>query len=680
MRGGVWKNSEDEILKAAVMKYGINNWARVASLMVRKSSRQCKARWYEWLDPRVKKTEWTREEEQKLLHLAKIFPTQWRTIAPLIGRTASQCIEHYEKLLDRAGGRDPDDPNDPRKLRPGEIDPAPETKPSRADAVDMDDDEKEMLAEARARLANTRGKKAKRKAREKQLEESRRLALLQKRRELKAAGINIGTARKKGGAIDYSMDIPFEQPPPPGFHEVGLEETPEFSVSAKNRSLQAVEEKRRLEEIKRLRKDDARKLKRLQEENLPEAMRKVDEMTYSLQHRKRQKLDLPTPELTQHDLESILEYGKRHASYLSDSTGEIFSHLTPQGAPQMTPLALSRQLKNGQLSCLPGLHTPSMSTPLATPLEHMAADSGAAVAAVTSALKCMPEPVNEVEVSLPDTVDTRPSTLNEELEPQALRTMDIEDVKEMAALGEVVEQTSESVRLGLPRPLFPDAIALTWQPSDSCRAASSLIDDETLRLVVQDVHKHPLLPGLPVPQKHTTPPIVLAEDELVRAKETLAEEIETLLSALGSTPDPLTEVEHQQLLDRFCVYNNQVLENPADFSILEALKAQCNDLHLNLRKSRKKCTRLLRKLDPLVRVQVTSQASCVAEINTLHTRLLEARAQLAGCSELEEREKESASCRLSRAQNALRKAQTHNQALQSTYKAVMEELMAIQTA
>lgn len=46
-----------------------------------------------------------------------------------------------------------------------------------------------MLAEARARLANTQGKKAKRKAREKQMEEARRLASLQKRRELRAAGV-----------------------------------------------------------------------------------------------------------------------------------------------------------------------------------------------------------------------------------------------------------------------------------------------------------------------------------------------------------------------------------------------------------------------------------------------------------------------------------------------------------
>ena len=83
MKGGYWKNSEDEILKAAVIKYGFNQWSRISSLIARKSAKQCKARWYEWLDPSIKKTEWTREEEEKLLHLAKIFPSQWRTIAQL---------------------------------------------------------------------------------------------------------------------------------------------------------------------------------------------------------------------------------------------------------------------------------------------------------------------------------------------------------------------------------------------------------------------------------------------------------------------------------------------------------------------------------------------------------------------------------------------------------------------
>lgn len=87
MKGGYWKNSEDEILKAAIIKYGFNQWSRISSLIPRKAAKQCKARWYEWLDPSIKKTEWTRDEEEKLLHLAKIFPSQWRTIAPIVGRT-----------------------------------------------------------------------------------------------------------------------------------------------------------------------------------------------------------------------------------------------------------------------------------------------------------------------------------------------------------------------------------------------------------------------------------------------------------------------------------------------------------------------------------------------------------------------------------------------------------------
>ena len=37
-------------------RYGLNQWARISSLLVRKSAKQCKARWYEWLDPAIKKT------------------------------------------------------------------------------------------------------------------------------------------------------------------------------------------------------------------------------------------------------------------------------------------------------------------------------------------------------------------------------------------------------------------------------------------------------------------------------------------------------------------------------------------------------------------------------------------------------------------------------------------------
>lgn len=81
------------------------------------------------------------------------MPTQWRTIAPIVGRTATQCLERYQKLLDEAEAKEneelglagPGDEAGPssdeiRKLRPGEIDPDPETKPARPDPIDMDED------------------------------------------------------------------------------------------------------------------------------------------------------------------------------------------------------------------------------------------------------------------------------------------------------------------------------------------------------------------------------------------------------------------------------------------------------------------------------------------------------------------------------------------------------------
>lgn len=317
IKGGVWKNTEDEIVKAAVMKYGKNQWSRVASLLNRKSAKQCKARWYEWLDPSIKKTEWSREEEEKLLHLAKLMPNQWRTIAPIVGRTASQCIEHYERLLDQAQeamGEVVLDAEDPRRLRTGEIDPAPETKPARPDPIDMDDDEKEMLSEARARLANTKGKKAKRKLRELQLEESRRLVMLQKRRELKAAGIDRRLTSRKHGEIDYASEIPFQKVPPAGFHDVSEENlaAKKLRLDPQQRVLELskLEGRHQQEEEERLRLLDRKKLKLAMATNADAILEKIAKENDPLAIRKRSVLDLPAPQVSESELEDIVKIGQ----------------------------------------------------------------------------------------------------------------------------------------------------------------------------------------------------------------------------------------------------------------------------------------------------------------------------------------------------------------------------------
>ena len=303
VKGGVWTNIEDEILKASVSKYGLNQWARVSSLLARKTPKQCKARWSEWLDPGIRKIEWSKEEDEKLLHLAKLMPTQWRTIAPLVGRTATQCLERYQKLLDEAeqreagelglGGPDGGEtkaPNadDVRRLRPGEVDPDPESKPARP------------------------GKKAKRKARERQLEESRRLAVLQKRRELKNAGINIKVVNRKKGQMDYNADIPFEKKAAAGFYETGDEAIRnEREREAFDPRKQQLANKRKGEQ-----EEDPDRKRRKNEKEAPSAsyqaalkagqMQKIREAEQSS---KRRALTLPSPQVGEGELEDIVKMG-----------------------------------------------------------------------------------------------------------------------------------------------------------------------------------------------------------------------------------------------------------------------------------------------------------------------------------------------------------------------------------
>ncbi|PTB45643.1 Pre-mRNA-splicing factor cef1 [Trichoderma asperellum] len=328
VKGGVWTNIEDEILKASVSKYGLNQWARVSSLLARKTPKQCKARWNEWLDPSIKKIEWSKEEDEKLLHLAKIMPTQWRTIAPIVGRTANQCLERYQKLLDEAEARESSglgltgpeggetqapSADDVRRLRPGELDPDPETKPARPDTIDLDEDEKEMLSEARARLANTQGKKAKRKARERQQEESRRLATLQKRRELKTAGINIKVTTRKQGEMDYNADIPFERKAAPGFYDTSEEKVRnDLQRAAFDPRKQQLASKRKGEGDE----DNDRKRRKNDKEGISESQKaaikagQMQRIREAEQSSKRRPLNLPAPQVGDGELEEIVKMGK----------------------------------------------------------------------------------------------------------------------------------------------------------------------------------------------------------------------------------------------------------------------------------------------------------------------------------------------------------------------------------
>jgi len=329
------------------------------------------------------------------LHLAKLMPTQWRTIAPIVGRTATQCLERYQKLLDEAEARENDElglggpeggesaapsADDVRRLRPGELDPDPESKPARPDTIDLDEDEKEMLSEARARLANTQGKKAKRKARERQLEESRRLAVLQKRRELKHAGINVKVVTRKPGQMDYNADIPFEKPAAPGFYDT----TEEKTLNERQREMFDPRKQQLANKRKGEQDEDAERKKRKGDKNsnseaFAAAARagQMQKIREAEQSSKRRALNLPAPQVSESEMEDIIKMGMAgdKASRMSgdeETTRGLIGNYgsivggtpirTPRAAPEEDHIANEikniRALTETQSSLLGGENTP----------------------------------------------------------------------------------------------------------------------------------------------------------------------------------------------------------------------------------------------------------------------------------------------------------------------------------
>eukprot|EP00033_Pygsuia_biforma_P000842 GCRY01000980.1.p1 GENE.GCRY01000980.1~~GCRY01000980.1.p1 ORF type:complete len:780 (+),score=289.55 GCRY01000980.1:276-2615(+) len=568
IRGGVWKNTEDEILKAAVMKYGKNQWGRISSLFPRKSAKQCKLRWHEWLDPSIKKTEWSREEEEKLLHLAKLMPNQWRTIAPMVGRTAYQCLEHYEKLLDAVQEKE-DDTEDPRKLRPGEIDPAPETKPARPDPVDMDEDEKEMLSEARARLANTKGKKAKRRAREKQLEEARRLAVLQKKRELKAAGIQMPQyyRRRWRGGVDYAKEIPFQKDAPAGYYDT----TEEIELSKKQDPkydsliLEKMEGRRRADIEADLRKKDAKRHKEMKAKDPAKYAMMISKLNEPEVVQKRTKLSLPAPQVTDAELAEIakLEMSGRieqHMEGAGAASASLLSNYaaatpTPGGATPAvaarTPLAQGNIVKDVQdLISLQSSQTPLLGG------ENVALHGGVSIGGATPQPRVKATP-NTVVPASPYTAGSTPrrggrtpasgatpfrTPLRDEMGINVQQDGQWAEMSEIRSKGVNTAKNLLADLKALPKPkhdydvVIPSAALEEEEGEEKVVVPDARdIEDEERELQMKEkdlqfkLFSHPIQRGLPRPSVIPTQPSDDSDDPLTQAHTLLQEELRKMV-------------------------------------------------------------------------------------------------------------------------------------------------------
>ncbi|KAG2702294.1 hypothetical protein I3760_06G083000 [Carya illinoinensis] len=95
-----WSQEEDDILRQQICLHGTgNSWTIIASKFKDKTTRQCRRRWYTYLNSDFKKGGWSPEEDMLLCEAQKIFGNRWTEIAKVVsGRTDNAVKNRFSTL------------------------------------------------------------------------------------------------------------------------------------------------------------------------------------------------------------------------------------------------------------------------------------------------------------------------------------------------------------------------------------------------------------------------------------------------------------------------------------------------------------------------------------------------------------------------------------------------------